>query len=63
MMRQKMSEMRQMCSPTPDTQPAVRGYAVTHPSGAVVLPTAPGWDQLLCASAGVMTVETDAATG
>jgi len=59
MMRQKMSEMRQMCSPTPDTQPAVRGYAVTHPSGAVVLPTAPGWDQLLYASAGVMTVETD----
>jgi len=30
---------------------AVRGYAVTHPSGTVVLPTEPGWDQLLYASA------------
>jgi AraC-like DNA-binding protein len=37
----------------------VRGYAVTHPSGRVVLPTAADWDQLLYASAGVMTVETN----
>ncbi|HEV7759976.1 MAG TPA: helix-turn-helix transcriptional regulator [Acidimicrobiales bacterium] len=39
-----------------------RGYAVTHPSGTVVLPTAPGWDQLLYASTGVMTVETGGGT-
>ena len=39
-----------------------RGYAVTHPSATVVLPTAPGWDQLLYASSGVMTVEADGGT-
>ena len=39
-----------------------RGYAVTHPPATVVLPTAPGWDQLLYASSGVMTVETDGGT-
>ncbi len=43
-------------------EPDVRGYAVTHPSGTVVLPTGPDWDQLLYASAGVMTVETDGGT-
>ncbi len=36
-----------------------RGYAVTHPSGTVVLPTEPGWHQLLHAASGVMRVETD----
>ncbi|MDZ4827849.1 MAG: helix-turn-helix transcriptional regulator [Actinomycetota bacterium] len=41
---------------------AVRGYAVTHPSATVVLPTGPGWDHLLYASAGVMTVETETGT-
>lgn len=39
-----------------------RGYAVTHPSGTVVLPTAAGWDQLLYATTGVMTVETGGGT-
>jgi AraC-like DNA-binding protein len=43
-----------------DGEPAVRGYAVTHPAGRVVLPAAAGWHQLLFASAGVMTVETEA---
>ena len=38
----------------------MRGYAVTHPAGRVVLPAASGWNQLLFASAGVMTVETAA---
>ena len=37
---------------------AVRGYSVTHPSGTVILPTAPGWDHLVFASSGVMTVGT-----
>ena len=37
---------------------AVRGYSVTHPSGTVILPTAPGWDHLVFASSGVMTVAT-----
>ena len=41
---------------------AVRGYAVTHPSGTVVSPTEPGWDQLLYASSGTMSVATDAGT-
>jgi len=36
----------------------VRGYAVTHPHGPVVLPTADGWDQLIYAASGVMTVRT-----
>jgi AraC-like DNA-binding protein len=57
-MRHKMSGMRQTRRPDP-AGPAARGYAVTHPSGTVVLPTEPGWDQLVYASAGVMTVETD----
>jgi AraC-like DNA-binding protein len=41
-----------------DDELIARGYAVTHPGATVVLPTAPGWDQLLYASSGVMTVET-----
>ncbi len=42
------------------SEPLVRGYAVTHPPGAVVLPVGPGWDQLLYAASGVMTVATRA---
>jgi AraC-like DNA-binding protein len=42
-------------------EPSVRGYAVTHPRGAVALPVERGWDQLLHPAAGVMTVST--ATG
>src|SRR5688500_9682337 len=38
---------------------AVRGLAFTHPRGPVVLPHADGWDQLIYASSGVMTVHTD----
>lgn len=38
----------------------VRGYAVTHPPGAVRLPRDPGWDQLVYASAGVVRVTTPA---
>ena len=53
--------MRQR-TPAPLPRPAVRGYAVTHPSGTVVLPTAAGWDQLLYASSGVMTVEAPSGT-
>lgn len=45
-----------------DGGPAVRGYAATHPRGTVVLPTTTGWDHLVYASAGVMTVESDAGT-
>jgi AraC-like DNA-binding protein len=52
--------MRQRTRPA--RTPAVRGYAVTHPSGTVVMPTPPGWDQLLYASTGVMTVESSAGT-
>jgi AraC-like DNA-binding protein len=36
----------------------VRGYAVTHPSGIIVPPQAPGWDQLVYASRGVMRLTT-----
>lgn len=38
----------------------VRSYAVTHPSGTVVLPQPAGWDQLVYASRGVMRVTTAA---
>jgi hypothetical protein len=59
MVRQNLSPMRQR--PAPElVEPTVRGYAVTHPAGRVVLPAAERWNQLLFASAGVMTVETSA---
>lgn len=34
----------------------MRGYSVTHPPGAAVLPTEPGWNQLLYTAAGAMTI-------
>jgi AraC-like DNA-binding protein len=39
-------------------EPPVRGYAVTHPGGTAVLPQSSGWDQLIYATAGVMSVHT-----
>ncbi len=42
----------------PLSEPLVRSYAVTHPESHVVLPQADGWDQLLVAETGVMTVRT-----
>jgi len=45
-----------------DEEPLARGYAVTHPPGAVVLPQPPGWHQLLLATQGVLTVEADTGT-
>jgi AraC-like DNA-binding protein len=45
-----MSSLRQ--------EPAVRSYEVTHPAGTVVPPQPPGWDQLVYAAAGVLTVVT-----
>jgi AraC-like DNA-binding protein len=44
------------------SEPIVRGYAVTHPPGTVVPPQPPGWDQLVYAAAGVLTVETTSGT-
>lgn len=49
-MRLILSRMRQ--------EPDVRSYAVTHPAGPLVPPQAPGWDQLIYASAGVLTART-----
>lgn len=43
-------------------EPAVRAYAVTHPAGRVALAPAAGWDQLVLAARGVMTVRTDVGT-
>jgi AraC-like DNA-binding protein len=49
-------------------EPIVRGYAVTHPPGTWVLPLPapepgrPGWDRLVYAASGVMTVLTGAGT-
>src|SRR5690554_3186013 len=43
-------------------EPTVRSYAVTHPASQVVLPQPVGWDQLLLAESGVMTVHTDSGT-
>jgi len=63
MMRRKLLCMRQRWTEREvDPSLAVRGYAVTHPPGTIVLPTAPGWNQLLYASLGVMTVESPAGT-
>jgi AraC-like DNA-binding protein len=55
--------MRRTTREVTDADLIARGYAVTHPSGTVVLPTAGGWDQLLYASSGVMAVETDGGDG
>lgn len=46
-----------------DADLLARSYAVTHPSGAVVLPHESGWDQLLYATSGVMRVETPGGAG
>ena len=63
MLRRKLSMMRQRWTES-EIEPAlaVRGYAVTHPPGTVLLPIAPGWNQLLYASRGVMTIESGAGT-
>jgi AraC-like DNA-binding protein len=44
------------------TEPAVRGYSVTHPPGRVALPTEAGWDQLLYTASGTMTITTPGST-
>lgn len=41
-------------------EPIVRSYAVTHPSGTIVPPQPPGWDQVVYAAAGAVTVVTPA---
>ncbi|ADP79646.1 AraC family transcriptional regulator [Pseudofrankia inefficax] len=41
-------------------EPAVRGYAVTHPPGVAALPIQAGWDQLLYTASGAMTISTPA---
>lgn len=50
-----------MRHPLTDADLVARSYAVTHPSGATVLPHQAGWDQLLYASSGVMRAEVGAA--
>lgn len=40
----------------------MRSYAVTHPTAHVVLPQPAGWDQLLVAESGVMTVHAESGT-
>jgi AraC-like DNA-binding protein len=52
--------MRRTLSGMRHDEPDVRGYAVTHPGGAAVLPQAAGWDQLIYASSGTMTVHAGA---
>lgn len=47
-----MSSMRQ-------TDPLVRGYAVTHPPGIVTMPTQPGWQQVIYALSGVVRAATE----
>jgi AraC-like DNA-binding protein len=36
--------------------------AVTYPAGTAIVPTPPGWDHLIYASSGVMSIETDRGT-
>jgi AraC-like DNA-binding protein len=50
-----MSNLRQEIS---TADPVVRGYSVTHPPGTVALSIEPGWDQLLYAATGAMTIST-----
>src|SRR3954464_7008515 len=59
-MRQDPGRATGTMPPTAPTwdEPAVRSYAVTHPGGTVVLPQPDGWDQLVHAASGVMTVHT-----
>ena len=54
LVRRTLSHMRHDA----EGEPPVRGYAVTHPGGGAVLPQSAGWDQLIYASSGVMTVHT-----
>jgi hypothetical protein len=37
-------------------EPPVRSFAITHPGGTAVLPQSEGWDQLIYATSGVMSV-------
>lgn len=55
-----MSKMRQRA--TGRSEPAVRGYAVTHPPGVVTMPTQPGWQQVVYASSGVVRAMGDRET-
>jgi AraC-like DNA-binding protein len=53
--RQIMSCMRHLAS---SEEPAVRGYAVTHPRGQVTLPTQPGWHQVIYTVSGSLVANT-----
>jgi AraC-like DNA-binding protein len=62
--RLSIDMMHRVCDTTGavgDEEPLARGYAVTHPSGTVVPPQPPGWDQLLLAISGAMSVRTGSA--
>lgn len=37
-------------------EPAVRGYAVTHPAGGATFPETNGWDRLIYTASGTLTV-------
>jgi AraC-like DNA-binding protein len=52
--------MRPILSRMRHDEPDIRSYAVTHRSGALVLPQTPDWDQLIYSSRGAATVHTDA---
>lgn len=41
------------------SDPLVRGYAVTHPIGDVQLPTQRGWDQVIYATSGLFVARTE----
>ena len=55
-----MSPMRRLAGHDPE--PDVRSFAVTPALGTIVPPQPPGWDQLLYATTGVMTVVTEVGT-
>ncbi|MGA9870777.1 MAG: AraC family transcriptional regulator [Rhodococcus sp. (in: high G+C Gram-positive bacteria)] len=40
-------------------EPAVRGYAVTHPAGDATLLASSGWDRLVYTASGALSVRTD----
>lgn len=51
--------MRLILSRMRHDEPEVRSYAVTHRSGALVLPQAAAWDQLIYSARGAATVHTE----
>src|SRR2546423_15388982 len=47
---------------TRQPEQSVRGMAVTYSAGTAMVPTPTGWDHLIFASSGVMSIDTESGT-